>query len=303
MIPPPQNLFIGTAGWSYADWNNLVYPARRPKNFSELTWLSKLFTVVEITSTYYHPQNTNAAREWLAQVEHNPRFRFTAKIWQKFVLERSTDGGVGYSQADIEMTKRGMRPLLEAGRLGALLVPFPQSFHNTSANRDRLFRLLDAFQEFPRIVGIRHNSWNHPEALRELERRNVGFANIDQPQIGQAIGFTEVVGGRVAYFRLHGRNEQKWLDKEAGRDERYDYLYSAAELQVLAEGVRKSIRQTENTYVIFNNYPASQAVVNALQLQYDLTGVKVNVPEKLLNAYPDLARVRRGLNPQQVEMF
>jgi len=299
----PQNLFIGVTGWSYPDWNNLIYPARRPKDFSGLAFISKLFDVVEINTTYYHPQSSGASKEWLKQAAHNPRFRFTAKLWQKFVLEKARDGDTSYSQSDIEIAKRGMRPLLEAGRLGALLVQFPQSFHYNESNRDRLSRLLEAFQEFPLVVEIRHDSWNHPEALRLLNQRGAGFANIDQPQIGQALGFTEIVSGRAAYFRFHGRNREQWLNKDAGVDQRYDYLYSSAELDGFLASIQKARRQSENTYVIFNNHPRAQAVVNALQLQFELAGLKVNVPEKLLLAHSDLARLRLGENPRQAELF
>jgi len=298
-----KNLFIGTAGWSYPDWNHLVYPNRRPKNFAELTFISQLFNVVEINSTYYHPQSTGASREWLKQVAANPRFRFTAKLWQKFSLEKVRDGDTGYSQSDIEIAKRGMRPLLETGRLGALLVQFPQSFHFNESNRDRVARLFEAFQEYPLVVEIRHDSWNQPAALRLLNQRSVGFANIDQPQIGHALGFTEIVSGRTAYFRFHGRNHEQWLNKDAGVDQRYDYLYSARELDGFVGAIRKALRRTEATFVVFNNHPRGQAVVNALQLQFELAGVKVNVPEKLLLAHPELAPVRLGDNPRQAELF
>ncbi|MDZ7290808.1 MAG: DUF72 domain-containing protein [candidate division KSB1 bacterium] len=303
MIHRSRNFFVGISGWSYPDWNNLVYPSRRPKNFSELELISQLFNVVEINSTYFHPQSVSTSQQWLAQVVRNPHFRFTAKIWQKFVLEKSSDRGTGYAQTDIELTKRGMQPLREAGRLGALLVQFPQSYHYKNENRDWLFRLLDAFQEYPLVVEIRHNSWNRPEILAELNHRGVGFANVDQPQIGQALGFTQVVSGCVAYFRFLGRNEQQWLNKDAGFEARYDYLYSATELDNFVAPIRNALRQTESVYVIFNNHPRAQAVVNALQLQFELMGIKVNVPEKLLQAHPDLARLRSGPNPQQTDLF
>jgi uncharacterized protein YecE (DUF72 family) len=302
MIRALSNLFIGVTGWSYPDWNNLIYPARRPKNFSELAFISQWFNVVEINTTYYHPQSTGASKEWLKQIALNPRFRFTAKLWQKFVLEKTRDGA-GYSRSDIEIAKRGMRPLLEAGRLGALLAQFPQSFHYNDSNRDRLFRLLDAFQEFPLVVEIRHDSWNQSETRQLLDQRGVGFANIDQPQIGHALGFTAFASGRVAYFRFHGRNREQWLNKDAGADQRYDYLYSINELNNFGQAIKNALRKTEYTFVIFNNHPRGQAVVNALQLQFDLTGIKVNVPEKFLHAYPDLARLRLGENPWQAELF
>jgi uncharacterized protein YecE (DUF72 family) len=298
-----HGLFVGVTGWSYPSWNDLIYPTRRPKNFSELAAISKLFDAVEINSTYYHPQSASASEQWLKQVEANSRFRFTARIWQKLVLEKFSASGTGYSQTDLALAKRGMQPLLEAGLLGVLLAAFPQSFHYIDENRDRLFRLLEAFQEYPLVVEVRHQSWDQPEVITELNRRGVGFANIDQPQIGQALGFTAVTTGRLAYFRFHGRNQQQWLNKDAGVDERYDYLYSADELGSFVAPIQNALRQAESAYVIFNNHPRGQAVVNALQLQFELSGTKVNVPEKLLRAHLDLARLRLGVNAQQADLF
>jgi uncharacterized protein YecE (DUF72 family) len=129
------------------------------------------------------------------------------------------------------------------------------------------------------------------------------LANLDQPQIGPALHLMEMANGRTAYFRFLGRNQQQWLDKDAGVDERYDYLYSAEELNNFVAPIENALRPAENTYVIFNNHPRGQAVVNALQLQFDLAGIKTPVPEKLLRVYPNLARVRLGKNPEQADLF
>jgi len=39
---------IGPAGWSYKDWQGIVYPASKPKGFQELTYISEFFDTVEI---------------------------------------------------------------------------------------------------------------------------------------------------------------------------------------------------------------------------------------------------------------
>jgi uncharacterized protein YecE (DUF72 family) len=74
-------------------------------------------------------------------------------------------------------------------------------------------------------------------------------------------------------------------------------------LESFVSPIQNTLRQAESAYVIFNNHPSAKAVVNALQLQFELTGAKVHVPEKLLRAYPDLARLRLGANPQQADLF
>ena len=101
-------------------------------------------------------------------------------------------------------------------------------------------------------------------------------------------GFREHVTAPVGYVRLHGRNYKDWFRKTAGRDERYDYLYSAAELKPWAERTKALALEPSVTdvYVVNNNHFAGQAVTNALMLEAQVTQKPVKVPETLLSAYP-----------------
>src|SRR4051812_35831088 len=112
---------IGPAGWSYKDWHGIVYPASRPKGFQELTYVSEFFDTVEINVTFYRPIPARTSESWVKKVEKNKRFKFTGKLWQGFTHDR--DAG----SEDERMFKDGYAPLLEAGRLGAILLQFPWS--------------------------------------------------------------------------------------------------------------------------------------------------------------------------------
>ena len=46
---------IGPAGWSYKDWEGVVYPMPKPKGFHEATYLAQYFDTIEINSTFYRP--------------------------------------------------------------------------------------------------------------------------------------------------------------------------------------------------------------------------------------------------------
>ena len=92
------------------------------------------------------------------------------------------------------------------GRLGALLIQFPVSFKNTDANRAYMEWLLRQFIEYPRVVEVRHSSWNNESTLQYFIQRNVAFCNIDQPVLGRSLAPTEHVTAPLAYVRLHGRN-------------------------------------------------------------------------------------------------
>src|SRR5688500_20181512 len=80
----------GPAGFQYKDWEGIVYPAPRPKKFDPLAYLAHYFDTVEINSTFYGPARATTVESWMRRVAHNPDFRFTAKLHQRFTHQRKT---------------------------------------------------------------------------------------------------------------------------------------------------------------------------------------------------------------------
>ncbi|MBI3272776.1 MAG: DUF72 domain-containing protein [Planctomycetes bacterium] len=286
-----MSLFVGTAGWSYPDWEGVVYPPKPGRAFRHLAYLARFFNCVEVNSTFYRPPTPALAAGWAEQVSDHPTFRFTLKLWQRFTHEHPHDGPP--TDADLRTWKDGLAPLAASGRLAAVLWQFPWSFRNAEVNRRHLARLAQALPEAPAIVEVRHSSWNSPATLRFLGDLGLAFANIDQPALRDCIGPTaHRTSPRLAYVRLHGRNQADWFRQDAGRDARYDYYYSAAELDGWAERTRELLASTEAVFVIANNHYRGQAPANALQLKARLTeGGRVPVPADLLAHFQDLAAV------------
>jgi uncharacterized protein YecE (DUF72 family) len=182
-----------------------------------------------------------------------------------------------------------MRPQVEAGRLGALLIQFPQSFHQCPASRERIARLAEQLRGWPAVVEVRHVSWESDEAAKLFGDCGIGWCAVDQPAIAGSTARTlPRVSGPVGYLRLHGRNTADWFRSGAGRDARYDYLYSAAELEGLADTAREMSEVAEELYVIQNNHFRGQALVNALQLKHLVQGARPEAPQELVAAYPAL---------------
>lgn len=292
------NLYIGPAGWSYPDWKGRFYPTKTQKSFSELNFLAQHFDFVEINSSYYHPQSAEASKRWLRSVAFNPKFTFSAKLWQKFVLERSH-----YTSEEVRAVQQGIDVLMEADRFAALLMQFPQSFHNTIDNRSWLFRIVTTFSMYPLVVEVRHQSWDHPEIHDMLRSRSIALANIDQPIVGQGLALKKHITAPFCYFRFHGRNEHMWFHAEATRDSRYDYDYGEAELQQLFIPVNAASKKTNSAYVVFNNHFRGLALKNAFELMFKLSGQKVRIPAELALVYPSLANIKRSHNPEQIELF
>ena len=281
------NVLVGVAGWSYEDWNGIVYPSRRPHGFHEAAFLAQYFDTIEINTSFYSPLRPDSAAHWLELVAPNPRFQFTAKLWQKFTHE------TGATAEDEKAVREGFDVLWNAGRLGAILLQFPFSFHRTPENVAHLETILQKFRDYPLVVEVRHASWSEPEFYELLRERGVGFCNIDQPVIGKSIKPGKHATSSIGYFRLHGRRYDTWFsdDPELPRHERYNYLYAEQELLPWAERVRNVAGHTKTTFVVANNHFQGKAAVNALQFIHLLTGERVDVPDTLRSHYPQLESI------------
>ena len=121
-----KRIHVGPAGWSYKDWEGVVYPAKSGSKFDPLAYLAQFFDTIEINSSFYRPPSASTSKSWAKRVAQNPHFLFTAKLHQVFTHERGKA-----TREDETMFREGMDPLAEAGKLGAVLLQFPWSFKNT----------------------------------------------------------------------------------------------------------------------------------------------------------------------------
>jgi uncharacterized protein YecE (DUF72 family) len=283
---------IGPAGWSYEDWEGIVYPPKKGARFDPLAYLCEYFDTIELNNTFYRIPTPQMAKSWVKRVQANPKFRFAAKLYRNFSHDREKI--IGEDEAAF---KAGVSPLLESNLLGALLLQFPYSFHYTESNLNYLKGVAEKFREYPLVLEIRHASWDRASAYKFLRENRIGFCNIDQPRVSYSIGPTKKVTGPVGYVRLHGRNAKDWFREEAGRDARYDYLYNEFELFEICERIKLIAKESEATYVITNNHYRGQAICNALEIKAKLEGKKVRVPEPLLSHYPQLKEILAEITP------
>jgi len=281
---------FGVAGWDYQDWWGPVYPATRPRGFDPLAYLSRYFDAIEVNSTFYGAGSAKASQGWVRRVKGNPRFQFTAKLWQRFTHQRDQP----WSLDDVAAVRASLEPLAEAGKLGAVLAQFPWSFKRTPENEEWLGDILGAFERVPLAVEVRHSSWNQPQFYRSLTERNVGVVNIDQPVFQKSIQPQARVTGTVGYVRLHGRNYENWFRDQAESHERYDYLYTREELQGWLDRIHQVAERAKQTYVITNNHYLGQAPANAAMLRKLYGDPDVTVPPELEETY------RRILEPMGI---
>lgn len=273
---------VGPAGWSYRDWEGIVYPADKPRDFDPVAYLAEYFDTIEINSSFYGAPRPSAAKRWAERVKANPRFRFTAKLSQAFTHKRNA------SVQDERDFKDSIAPLIEAGRFGALLLQFPWSFRFDPKNRLYLLGLQSRFRQYPLVVEVRHESWKQPEVLEWLAELDIGLANIDQPLFKRSIKPDAEVTAPIGYVRLHGRNYKNWFSAKADVRERYDYLYTVGELESWADRIKTVATKARDTYAVTNNHNIGKAVVNALEVTSILRGKAINAPPCLIDHYPEL---------------
>ena len=292
---PGTDIRIGVAGWSYPDWEGIVYP--KSAAVDGLAFLARYFDTLEVNSPFYRIPSSRATASWARRVAFNERFRFTVKLYRGFTHDRR------WSPEDARAFREALAPLKESRKLGALLVQLPWSFKNEEGSCRYLARLLECFEDVPRVVELRHLSWNTPELREFLHERQVGFCNIDQPVIGRSLPPTAHATSPLGYVRLHGRNVKDWFREGAGRDARYDYLYSGEELEPWIDKISEISEKASETYVITNNHFRGQAVVNALQIKARLGRTGVAAPASLVEHYPVLKDVVTAEGPVQGSLF
>lgn len=295
-----SSIRIGPAGWSYKDWEGVVYPQKPGAKFDPLNYLARFFDTIEINSSFYRPPTPTTTKSWAKRVNDNPAFIFTAKLHRVFTHERGKA-----TAEDDKAFREAMDPLMEDGKLGALLVQFPWSFKNTDDERAYLTKLIAQFQDYPLVIEVRHISWNTPGIYEELERRGVGICNIDQPLFAKSIKPSALTTSSIGYVRLHGRNYQNWFRDRAPRDDRYNYLYSPNELEPWITRIKEVAKQTKESYVITNNHFLGKAVVNALEIKSILNGNKIPAPGPLFEKYPELetAAFPETISTQEPTLF
>ncbi len=320
-----MSLHIGTSGWNYPSgkgkWNGLFYPATRSRragtdSFDELRFYAEHFDTVEVNSSFYGQLRPDVTRGW---VERTPAgFEFSVKLYQKFTHPKmfreaalkSAPGSAGplldllaqVTQSDIDDFRAGIDPIASAGRLGALLAQFPPSFKNTPESRDYLAQVLRAFHDYPVAVELRHRTWSDAlgDTLTMLNGFGAAWVQIDEPKFRFSIRQNYLPNVRTFYYmRLHGRNFAQWWRHDTSED-RYNYLYSAAELTEFSAVAGAAKDLVRKSYLYTNNHFAAKSVVNAVMLKAQLgEPIEGEYPETLVETYPEIA----GLVTTRASLF
>jgi uncharacterized protein YecE (DUF72 family) len=291
---------VGTSGWNYphgrGTWNGVFYPARRPRGFDELAYYAEHFDTVEVNSTFYRMPSAATSASWLGRTP--PSFAFAVKLYQKFThpdmyLARGGSADWTVTTGDLDEFRAGVDPIARAGRLLAVLIQFPSSFHASPDAVAYVDWLTRALADYALAVELRHRSWSdQPAATRAaLAAANASWVRIDEPKFEGSIVQDLAVSDDepdLVYVRLHGRNAAEWWQHE-DRDDRYDYLYTPDELRPFAKAAREASASGRRVAMYLNNHFSAKAVANAAVLRHQLGDlVPGDYPREMVERYPAL---------------
>jgi uncharacterized protein YecE (DUF72 family) len=232
---------IGTSGWHYAEWKELVYPAGLPKS-QWLRHLSRQFETIELNSSFYRLPGRESFEQWADQVP--PDFVFAVKASRYLTHVRRLK----------EPEEAVERLLSSSDGLGSTSGPFLlQLPPNLPIDIPALGRTLAAFGPRRRVaVEPRHPSWDTDEVRSLLESRGAACCWSDRRgHFGPRWKTTD-----WGYVRLHeGRAAP-------------ETCYGRRALASAARELSECFAPAEDVFVYFNNDRNGCAVQNARLLRH-----------------------------------
>ena len=255
-----MRVYIGTGGYSNADWTGLLYPLNAAKT-DYLSYYAHAFDAVELNSTFY----AIAGEKAFAGLLRNSagRLRISVKIHQDFTHQRTANADLAQRMIN------SPSPLRTAGVLGPFLAQFPYSFARTPDNRRYLAQLVEWFKGHALAVEFRHISWHVREVQQAFERAGLIWVSVDYPQLAGMPVSDLVLTGRTGYVRLHGRNDAQWWTGQTAAD-RHNYRYSDTELAVWSARILARQADCDVLYVMFENTTQGHALHNIPVLRQQL---------------------------------
>jgi uncharacterized protein YecE (DUF72 family) len=192
--PSEPGLYLGTSGWSYADWEGTLYPSGIPAG-SRLAEYARHYPTVEIDSTFYGTPRRSTVEKWREIAPEG--FLFAAK----FPQEVTHESNLVNVRSEAEGFVHTMQTLED--RLGPLLLQLPPDF--TVEGMGVLEDFLKGLPEGPRYaVEVRHRSWIGSDLPKLLRERGAALTLVDYPRMPRL----EEATTNFAYIRWLGNRRE-----------------------------------------------------------------------------------------------
>jgi uncharacterized protein YecE (DUF72 family) len=294
---------IGTCSWADEALTKHWYPKQVPAK-ERLPYYAERFSTVEVDSTYYRVPERSMVQGWADRtpgdfVMHVKAFGLMTRhpVRLEQLPPDLREGMPVDERGRVDRPPRELRaeifsrflaalePLRAAGKLGGILFQLPPYIVYKDSSLEYLEWARAQLEGYEMLVEFRHRSWldeeSRADSLAFLERIGASYVVVDAPRSDTARNLVPTVVATtspLAYVRFHGRNLGTWNKRGGSAAERFDYLYSGAELAEWVEPLQELAGEAEEAYAFFNNNASSedpdnplgrvaQAATNARQLR------------------------------------
>jgi len=165
----------------------------------------------------------------------------------------------------------GLEPLRKSGKLGAILLQFPEWFPIGSKNKSEILRARELLPDDTLAVEFRNRTWmeerNQQETLAFLRENGLTYVSVDEPQgFPSSIPPVAAATAPLAIVRFHGRNAENWKKPGLSAAERFDYEYKLPELKGGLPKIKRLEEEADEVHLLMNNCYGDKAVRNAADL-------------------------------------
>ena len=288
---------FGTASWTDPTLlaPGVFYPERVTSPEARLKYYARLFSMVEVDSSYYALPTARMAELWVERTPNDFVFDVKAFGWMtghatdaarlprslKDALPNELAGKKRLYAKDVPREIRdevwrlfaeAVRPLHEAGKLGAIFLQFPSWVRPAAHSPEMLGRARRRLGDLPIAVEFRHGEWMAPplreKTLALLRANEMSYVAVDEPQgfASSVPPVTAVTLPRLAVLRMHGHRADTWEKPGTPVVERFRYLYDERELATWVPKIVEIAGESEQVHVVFNNCYGNYGTTNALEL-------------------------------------
>ena len=235
-------IHIGTSGWSYDHWVDVLYPRDAPSR-DRLPFYARSFDTVELNSSFYRWPRLSTFQYWRRELPD--AFRLSVKAPRGL-----THGRRLYApEAWLARIAAGWHAL--GGNRAVLLVQLAPSHTRDDA---RLACFLRQVPGWIRVaVEFRHHSWHCEEIFALLEDHGAAYCVMSGANLPCLLRATT----DFVYLRMHGPDHHHL----------YAGSYPDADLAWWADRIREWTLAGQDVFVYFNNDGDANAVRNARTLQ------------------------------------
>ena len=238
---------VGTSGWSYDHWKDVLYPAGLPVA-KRLARYVEEFDTVELNASFYRWPKDSAFAGWRQRLPDG--FTMSVKAQRGLTHYRR----LREPEPWVERFERCWDLL--GDRSEALLVQLHPELERDDTRLEYFLNLMP--DRIPVAMELRHASWDDPVVYGLLERYGAAYVVMS----GTNLRCVPRATSDLVYIRMHGPDQ----------DSMYAGSYPEDELRRWADRILGWQDEGRRVLVYFNNDLGGHAVWNARKLKAMLAG-------------------------------